>query len=392
MHIPVGAGATFILIWRIRKAIAAAALVMTAIAFFSSPMFGAVKLGFAYYDPFSITEFRLRHLTTQEYVKKIKEAVAERDYADAAKIVEIGQENGHDFDPELIAKTQENAIDMSWRYSVDLVDGFMSGRVYSTASLAGSMAADVISYGDIRDAYNEGSKILSGQDGDGVTLGLSLVGIVTSVTVQEQVDVPLSVLKTANKTRKLSAGIKASLVRISRNLIDVPVLKKALSNPADPVLKAPSLAAVKRVLSSISYKDVKNLDFAGLKASVGDLLPMDVIAAKRRFNGVVKPDAADDLAAFTAGTSTVVFNGGTEAAFRSLEKADSPKELAKFGKLAEKARDRTSSIIRILGRGAIDLGKLAYLIGASAIYAITWLLGAIWTISTFLYNLRAIFR
>lgn len=392
MHIPVGTGATFILILRVRKAIAAAALVMTALAFFSSPMFGAVKLGFAYYDPFSIAEFRLRHLTTQEYIEKIEEAVAERDYEDAAKIVEIGQENGHDFDPELIAKTRENAIDMSWRYSVDLVDGFMSGRVHSPGSLAGSMAADVGSYGDIRDVYNEGSKIVSGQDCDGVTLGLSLVGIVTSVTAQAEIDVPLSVLKTANKTRKLSAGIRVSLVRISRNMIDVLKLKKALSNPADPALKAPSFTAVKRVLSSISYKDAKKLDFAGLKASVEDLLPMDVVAAKRRFNGVVRPDTANDLAVFTAGTSTVVFNGGMQAALRSLEKAESPKELAKFGKLAEKAKDRTSSIIRILGRGAIDLGKLAYLIGVCAIYAITWLLGAIWTISTFLFNLRTIFR
>ncbi|MBZ9983988.1 transcriptional regulator [Mesorhizobium sp. BR-1-1-8] len=392
MHIPVGAGATFILILRVRKAIAATALVMTAVAFFSSPMFGAVKLAFAYYDPFSIAEFRLRHLATQEYVKKIEEAIVERDYQDAAKIVEIGQENGHNFDPELIAKTRENAIDMSWRYSVDLVDGFMSGSVHSPGSLAGSMVADAVSYGDIRDAYNEGSEILSGQDYDGVTLGLSLFGIVTSVAAQAEIDVPLSVLKTANKTRKLSAGIRASLVRISQNMIDVPMLKRALSNSADPLLKAPSFTAVKRVLSSISYKDVKELDFAGLKASVGDLLPIDVAAAKRRFKGVVRPDAANDLAAFTAGTSTVVFNGGPEAAFRSLEKADSPKELAKFGKLAEKARDRTSSIIRILGRGAIDLGRLAYLIGASAIYAITWFLGAIWTISTFLFNLRALFR
>jgi hypothetical protein len=197
------------LIFRIRKAVAVVALLSTGIAFFSSPMFGAAKLAFTYYDPFSITEYRLRRLSTEEISAKIKEAIAQGEFDDAVKLVEIGQQYGHSFDPELIARSRESALDATLRNSMDFADGFVSGKVSSPASFGGAMAADYLIFGDLRDIATEGTKAITGEDYDTLTLGLSLVGVATLVPGTGPIDAGASVIKNANKAGILSKRMAA---------------------------------------------------------------------------------------------------------------------------------------------------------------------------------------
>lgn len=393
MHNVCGQGrALATLKFQLRKSIAFATLLTTGIAFFSSPMYGAAKLAITYNDPFSITEYRLQDLSTDEIAAKIEEAIADKDFDDAAKLVEIGQEYGHTFDPQLVDRTQENVIDATWRNSIDFGEGFVSGTVSTPASLSGAMAADYLVVGDLRDIVVEGTKAVSGQDYDSLTLGLSLVGVATLVPGTGPIDMGASVIKTANKAKKLTTPMLASLGRISRNLVDMTALRKALSNSSEPIFKMPGLSGVTEMLTTVSFQDINGLDFSTLSKAAADLVPVDATAARRRFSDVIKPEAAAELADFTSGTATIASRGGVKAAFRSLGNADNPKDLARFGKLSEKTRDRTSSLVRLFGKGAIHLAELIYTVIAALIFAIAWMLGAIWSVVSFLFNLRTLFR
>lgn len=349
-------------------------------------------LALNYYDPFSITEYRLKQLSTDEIVTEIEVAIADKDFDDAAKLVEIGQEHGHTFDPEFIARTKEDTIDVAWRNSMGFADGFVGGQVSSPSNIAGVLAADYLVFGDLRDIAIEGTKAAAGDDYDKLTLGLSLIGIATLVPGTGPVDVGASVVKTANKAKKLSKPMTAAVERISKELVDVPALKRALTQSSEPMFKLPGFTGVTELVTSVSFKDIDNLDFSKLNKAAADLVPMDAGAVKRRFAGVLRPDAIAEVSALTTSTAAVASRGGVKATFRALEHADNPADLAKFGKLAGKTGDRTSPVIRLLGKGAIQLADLVYTVIAAVALAIAWMLGAVWSSIAFIYNLRSLFR
>lgn len=379
------------MISRIRKAIAAVTLVSTGVAFFASPMYSAAKLAFSYYDPLSITEFRLNGLSTDQYVEKIEEAIADEDFDDAARIIEIAEEQGHRFDPELVARARESTTARTWRYGKDFAAGFATGDASSPASIVGTMAADYLIVGDLRDIAIEGPKAISGQDYDKLVLGLSLFGVATLVPGTGPIDVGASVVKTAKRAGKLSAGLTNSLGRSARNLIDVGALKRTLSGSSEAMFRLPSLAGMSKILTNASLSDVGKFDFVAFRKATADLVPLDLAAVKRRFTGVLRPTAINEITDFTTTTAAISQKGGVKAAFRSLGKADNPGELKRFGNLAEKTGDRTSSVIRLLGKGAIHLADLIYTIVAALIYAVAWLIGAIWSAMSFFFGVRTIF-
>lgn len=375
-----------------RKILALAALGASGIAFVTSPLAGAAMLALNYYDPFSITEYRLKSLSTDQIVEKIELAIADQDLDDAAKLVEIGQEHGHTFDPALIARTQEDAADVAWRNSIGFADGFLRGQVSSPSNIAGSLVADYLVLGDLRDIAVEGTKAASGSDYHELTLGLSLVGVATLIPGTGPVDVGASVVKIANKGKRLTKPMASTVERMAKDLLDVPALKKALSSSSEPMFRMPAFAGVTDLVSSVSYKDIDKVDFTELNKVASDLVPIDMGGVKRRFSGVLKPDALAEVSGLTSATAAVASRGGIKATFKALEHADNPADLARFGKLADKTGDRTSSVIRLLGKGAIHLGDLVYTVIAAVALAIAWMLGAVWSSITFVLNLRTLFR
>ncbi|UVK39368.1 transcriptional regulator [Mesorhizobium sp. AR10] len=371
----------------VRRAIALCSLIATAIAFFSSPMFGAAKLAFNYYDPISIAEFRLRWLSTDDIAAKIEEAIAEKDFSDASKLVEIGEEQGHTFDPELVARTKEGLLRAGWRNANDLVSGFLSGNVETFGSFPGAILADYFGFGDIRDATVEGTKAASGEDYDAITLGASVVGILTVLPGTGTLDVGASVVKNANKAKKLTAPMARFLKKAFSNLVDLKALKKPLS-ASEPLFKMPSIASILRLRDKISVREIEDLDFSRLRAAASEIGRIDSNAIRKKFDGVLRPEELEEVVKFTGGVSTVAYGGGLRAAFQALSKSDDPTDLSRYGMLAKKAGKRSSPIIRLLGKSSIYLGKLVYAIIGAVIYAVVWVLGAIWSVFAFVRNLR----
>lgn len=340
-----------------RLIVAATTLAGSLVAFYSSPFAGALPLVFDN-EPESITRYRLQRLSTEALVKEIRAAVAAEEFSDAADLVKIGQELGHTIPPDVIASTIEPTTDLVWRNSTGFAQGFIYGEVDSIPSIFGAVAADYFVFGDVRDTYTEGSKLLVGADYDRFTLGASLFGIAMLAPGTGAFDAGASVLKNANKARKLSSKLAARLVRSAGDAVDVGVLKKGLTTMPAPKVTFSGLPRLTSAVSGLTVDDVRKLDFSKLDGAVKEAWPVDTSAIRRQFHGVLRPAAIAELRAATSSIRGIQKSAGIRSVFKVIERADSPAELRRFESLAKGFGDRTAGVIRLFGKGAIWLGDL----------------------------------
>ncbi|RCW77697.1 transcriptional regulator [Phyllobacterium bourgognense] len=378
------------MILKIKKGIALFLLATSLIAFVWSPLFGALQLAFKYYDPFSITEYRLKRLSTEAYIDAINSALAEDDIDEAQNLVGLAEKYGHTLPVDVISKTKHSTFQTVWRYSTEFISGVTKGEAGSAASIGGAMTADYFGVGDVRDIVTEGDKIARGQAYDKLTLGLAAFGLLTVAPGSGPLDAGASIIKTANKAKKLSSTLTSSLLKLSSNLIDPSRLKIALTDLTTPIMRAPKFSTLKSSLQSFSFEDLNNHDFSKLKKLAVEVVPADIAAIRKRFDGVIRQGPADELAVFTQSTGSIVASAGVRGAFRSLENAANPRELAKFNELAKRMGKETSSALLILGRKAILLGELIYQIIASMIFVIAWIAGAVWAVIAFIWKIRVL--
>lgn len=175
------------------------------------------------------------------------------------------------------------------------------------------------------------------------------------------------------------------------NLVDVPLLKKALADAPETVFRMPSIAGLSKAVDT-AFKNDGGFDIEAFRRAGGDLIPLDVAAIKRQFSGVLRQAEVDDIAIFTQSTAAVVKRGGLKSALKAVETSETPAELVRYGKLADRTGDRTSAVIRLLGKGAIHLGKLAYWAIAGLLAIAVWLISAIWTVVSFTGGIRTILK
>lgn len=353
-------------------------LVASLVAFLSSNQFATLKLAFSFWDPFSISQYRLSRLSGEEYKAAIEQALEEGDISEAQTLVEIAHENGRQLPAELVRRTQENPFEFGLRNAWDFVNGAITGEVTNTASIGGVLAADYVGVGDVRDVVIQGGSLVRGDDYDRLTLGLSLAGLATIVPGSGAADVGLSLLKTANKAGKVSKNLVARLKVMAISLIDIEGLKRGLSRVSLPQFKRPSMSAIRGAFGDINWRDVSKGDFSQFKKLISEMMPVDVRTAKEAFSGAFRKEAVDEISVLANSTTGIVSAGGVKAAFRAVEHADDAKELSRFRSLATRMGEKSSAVIKVLGKNAIKLGKLLYLIISILIAVLGWVLCALW--------------
>ena len=198
-------------------------------------------------------------------------------------------------------------------------------------------------FGDIRDAVREGSRLAMGEKADKMILGLACVGLaITAGTyatlgAEAPARVGLSLAKAARKTGRLSADLAASVGRMLRGVVDWGRLKSAIKGVS---ITEPALA----------------------------------IRAARE---AVKVRRARCLVHLAGDVGTVETKAGTRAALDGLEIAQSPREMSRVAKLAEKEGGKTRAILKVGGRAAIMLTAGAFDLGIWLIGALVTLLGLV---------------
>ncbi len=382
-------------------------LVASLVAFLSSNQFAALKLAFNFWDPFSITQYRLGRLSDEEYEAAIKQMLEEGDIDDAQMLVEIAREHGHEIPEELLERTQESYFEFGFRNAFDIYNGAITGEITNAASIVGVLASDYVGYGDLRDIWIQGNRLAKGYDYDKITLGFALVGASTTaliagtsaatvttsggatpvtapaIALATSVDTGASIIKTANKMRKLSKPLVKHLTKISGELVDVKPLKEVLAHISLPALKRPSLKVIQGSLGNIDWRKVATGDFSQLKKPLSEMMPINMGDVEKALKGTVRAEKLQDAEILVSSVSGVMSAGGAKSAFRALEHADDAKDLSRFRSLATRMGKKTAVAVKMFGRNAIRLGKLLYLVITILISVLGWVLGALW----FLYSM-----
>lgn len=384
---------------RFSLAFSASILIFSAIAFTSSNQFAALKLALNWWDPFAISHYRLSMLSKNDFIKEIRNSLDVGDISEAQSLVSVAQDHGHQLPDDLIERTSENSFQYSIRSAKDFLYGAVTGDVSTAASVSGAMASDFFVVGDVRDLYYEGQSYLEDGEYSNITIGFALFGLASSApsyipgtsTPALPLRIGASLFKTANKAQKLSKPLQVRVAKIATSMIDFGALKRGLQNSKMPSLKMPSFADFNDAAKTLNWNQLKNGDFSGTGKLITSLVPVDVSKARLNFNGSINMKIADELSGFVSNAAKISTTGGVSTSLRSLQYADDVSDLSKFSKLSQKFANKTSAVIKILGKGSIKLGKLIYLIVSILLSVSLWLIGCVRLVYTSIKTVRLIF-
>ena len=279
----------------------------------------------------------------------IDDALADKDADLAKSFVELSDARDVAVDDERRKKVDAAVTDAGSASTAmkSFAYGFVSGEPTDATSFAGTALGDLFVFGDIRDAVREGSRLATGQKADELVLGLSCVGLAITAGTYATVGaaaparVGLTLAKVARKTGRLSERMAGSVGRMMRGVVDWAALKKAIAgvSVAEPAL------------------------------------------AIRAARDAVKVERAGKLVDLARDVSKVEAKAGTQAALDGLKLAETPAEMSRVAKLAEKAGGKTRAILKVGGRTAIMLG-------AAVFNMASWVFGALFAVLGFIASLK----
>jgi hypothetical protein len=295
-------------------------------------------------DPAKIADYGLDQVVNPDVIRReIESALAVNDADLAKSFVDLAQDRGIVVDTPLAEKVTAAVAEASstTHMAETFARGFVTGEPDDVVGLAGTALGDFFVFGDVRDAVREGSRLASGQNADELVLGLACIGLAitagtyASFGAATPARIGVSVAKAARKTGRMSAGIADWIGRSLREVIDWPMLERAIAGAS---LTEPAVA---------------------------------VRAARE----AVKVEKAGGLMQLVRNVGRVQDKAGTQAALDGLKIAENPREMARVAQLAEKQGSKTRATLKLLGRGAIALSLTTLNLSLWIVGAIVTLLG-----------------
>jgi hypothetical protein len=302
-------------------------------------------------EPAQIADRALDRTFNADVAKhEIDTALAADDADLAQSFVELSKSRGIPLDAAQVARvdTAVAKANSTQQAVGSFAQGLVTGEPNDAAGLAGTVTGDLFVFGDIRDAIREGGRWVSGEKVDELVLGLACVGLaITAATyatsgVAAPARVGVTVAKVARKSGQLSTELAATIGRSLRSVVDWPKLRTAISGMS---ITEPTLA----------------------------------IRAARE---AVKVERAGGLMTLVRDVGRVQGKAGTKAALDGLKVAETPRDMSRLARLAEKAGGKTRAILKVAGRGAIALSF-------AIIDVAVWIVGALLTIFGLVASLKS---
>jgi hypothetical protein len=282
--------------------------------------------------------------------ENIEAALAAEDADLANSFVELAREKNIPLGDELSKRVADAVAEENSTsgFAKRFATGLVTGNAEDVASLSGTVAGDLFVFGDIRDVVREGKHLAMGEDTDHLILGLATAGL--AVTAATYISVGgaaplragLSLVKDTRKVGRLSEGLVQWAGRSAREVVDTPVLQKAV-------------------------------------ASGSVLRPGETISAVK---AAFRAEKAGALVRLAKDVGRVGEKAGIKAARDTLKIAENPKDVARAARLAESKGGQTRAILKLLGRGAL-------LLAAGAFNLTLWVFGALLTLFGFLSSIKA---
>jgi hypothetical protein len=302
-------------------------------------------------DPVRIADRALdERFNAERAIREIEQALAVKDADLAQSFVELAAARNVALDPALTAKVKTAvAEENSTSHTVtSFAQGFVTGEPQDAASLAGTTLGDLFVFGDVRDAVREGSRFAIGEKADTMILALACAGLaITAGTyatlgAEAPARVGISLAKAARKTGRLSAALGARILRMLGGLVDWGRFKTAIKGVS---ITEPALA----------------------------------IRAARE---AVKVRRAGGLVRLARDVGRIETKAGTRGALDALQVAESPREISRVARLAEKEGGKTRAILKVASRGAIMLSLAAFDLA-------WWIVGALMTVIGLVVSLKS---
>jgi hypothetical protein len=301
-------------------------------------------------DPVEISDIQLKSAQRNDqtlFANNIEAALAEGDADLAHSFVELAKDRNVAL-PEALSRRVGDAVaeqNSAAQYVKRFATGLVTGTAEDVASLSGTVAGDLLVFGDIRDAVREGKHLVMGEDADRLLLGLATAGLaVTAATYvsaggMAPVRAGLTLVKDARKVGRLGEGLTQWAGRSARKIIDGPLLQTATASGA----ARPGIAAIKAAF---------------------------------------RADRAGALVRFAKDVGRLSERAGIRAAQDTLKIAENPKDVARAARLAEASGGKTRAILKLLGRGAL-------LLAAGAFDLTLWLFAALLALFGLLSSIKA---
>ncbi|GLQ39762.1 hypothetical protein GCM10007908_33820 [Rhizobium albus] len=361
-------------------------------AFLASPAYDAAKIAFTLADPIQIAEYRLTRLSPEAYEAAIQQALLEGDVEEAAQIVDIGVARNIDLDAELVAQTQETILGATYRNAGSFIDGFFTGDASDGYALAGSITSDYLLFGDLRDSVSEGTAALTGNDYNGLILALSLFGLATVVPGAGPVDVGASLMKATVRVAGSSGSFLQKFARTATGAIDQAALRRVLSgNGLSSLMKRPSTSELTQILRSLPRGATQGTDPNAWGRAISKLSPIDAAAARKAASSVFRPGSVAEIGAITTGVGKIATTAGARGAMKVVALSDDVRDLRRFQRVADGFKARTPGVLRLLGKTAILLGDLMWLVISAAITVLSWVAWGGWILFRILRSTVGLF-
>jgi hypothetical protein len=304
-------------------------------------------------DPAVLSDLQLNSALRNEQAviaENIEAALAADDADLAASFVELARERNISLSEELSRRVADAVAEenSSSHFAKRFATGLVTGNADDVGSLSGTVAGDLLVFGDIRDVVREGKHLAMGEDTDRLVLGLAIAGLaVTAATYVSvggvaPVRAGLTLVKDARKVGRLGEGLTQWAGRSARGMVDAPMLQNAV-------------------------------------ASGSVMRPGQTISAIR---AAFHAEKAGALVRLAKDVGRVGEKAGTRGALDTLRIAEGPKDVARAARLAESKGGQTRAILKVLGRGAL-------LLAAGAFNLTLWLFGALLALFGFLSSIKA---
>ena len=284
------------------------------------------------YDANSVMAELKKTATASLLENRIEQAINNEQIDDAVMYHHLANWLEIPLSTQLVAKLQaeDSLLQRTWRFGKNAAQGFVKGDADNAAGIAGSIAADLTPYGDVRDFSIQSMRYFNGGTVDKFVYGLAAIGLATTAAVYlsagaaEPIDVGVSVLKTAKKTGNISSDLVKEFGKGVEETLDLQILKKRLStiDLANPVRSA---EAIKEAAVSAVKKD-KLLKLGNELAEI-----------KKIHNAT----------------------GSISDTVKLMKYADSIDDVKRIGRLAGNFKGQTRAILAVLGKNALRLTRFA---------------------------------
>lgn len=280
----------------------------------------------------------------------IEQALAKGDADLASSFVELARAKNIALPEEMTRRVSDAVAEenSTAHFAKQFATGFVTGAADDVGSLSGTVAGDLVVWGDIRDVFRESKHLVTGEQTDRLVLGLATAGLaVTAATYASAggatpVRAGLTLVKDARKVGRLGEGLAAWAGRSARDVVDTPALQQAVAS-----------SSVLRPGESVS-------------------------AIKAAF----RAEKAGGLVRLAKDVGRVTEKAGTRGALDTLKVAEGPKDVSRAARLAEASGGQYRAYLKILGRGALLL--------ATGVFDLAfWLFGALLSLFSILCWIKA---